>query len=1087
MAQSWGSDTIYCEAVCDSDDIFYHGSDDEDYDDPEIRKRRYEAAGQRYLDGTDPFLLSASLKGPFDSARWSNPWRSKYRTIDYQQVSHTLPLDTMKQKRHMRRVSIPETIDVDTEDSLRCHLPSPESLKQASVIDSHPYLEEDELAKVQNWRDTVQPVTLTKDSFWASTPKANDSTRKRRARSSEWLRKLASKRRRTDLMESGSVDTPVHRRRRSTTSTADPLQDISTPRQISFSSVPTGLPSSMPSYFLNRQLSDVDIQMRDDETYDEPADSMTPSCNTSPRRLRSSTKKKSSSQRSPKIYPTKDGDEMISQAAKCAAATLSSPKSETRSSPRNSQAPSRHTAEKPLDHGEIPLESNSQEQTSLRSTDFSTVIADGSSSVRKRVQWAPERPIHRFETQNDQSFCFKMRPQDSHRDNTFDGLDEDEEIADDVLEKSSELSVAPSPPGLSSRSREETLRTTEHASAPSQELPPLKHPDAQQRESISNLPSRSPRDSVLSELSSLSSGHVRTSTRESSSAEAMELASGKDDLVNNVDAGLADQKNHPRSINGCSQSLKIEPKLFTVAQENTNVQDRFNCSVSPVANETASNIHSTQQLESQKAQSASSESTLQANSVMDGTQTQARASGDGIDSSAQPPLGVSQPFVGVDHFMKPILDQSCGKEGQSLNISKLQEQESEPSNNVSIGQDHASNEVGPDSSAFKDDVTQSQANLDQDATAHVLKVDDIVETSLIDRGAEAEESQVEGLTFAPKSVEVGQAESQGIPPSQQSPWAGPKPSCLLNVETTVFPGAAGASVSATTPQKVDKLSQPPAMVQTPWARDMKLRSETANTSFESSSHNFDAVTPMVSVEELRSSTTLTPSLPARQVTPEPQFSVKSFSFFMSPSPERSNQPRRATWRDSGSRLPNTQHILSSATRNPWNKGNAKRRVTWAPMPSEAIDIESSRLEQTSSTQHHGRQGSPPPQTPIAELPTSDDSKFNGHFKAVAKRTNVLRQRLLPTASQQISDSPATGAMAEKFLQADEVRPIPNDECNDNNELGHEPQDDIDVVEDVFREMSDFLEVWDVDEELEQARRDDAGSASRLNSALQSPW
>ncbi|RKU43988.1 hypothetical protein DL546_006078 [Coniochaeta pulveracea] len=50
----------------DADDVLYSGSDDECYESPQERLRQYEIQAQRYMDGKPVVIFSAQLKGPFD-------------------------------------------------------------------------------------------------------------------------------------------------------------------------------------------------------------------------------------------------------------------------------------------------------------------------------------------------------------------------------------------------------------------------------------------------------------------------------------------------------------------------------------------------------------------------------------------------------------------------------------------------------------------------------------------------------------------------------------------------------------------------------------------------------------------------------------------------------------------------------------------------------------------------------------------------------------------------------------------------------------------------------------------------------------
>ena len=68
--------SAYEPAVYEEEDIIWPGSDDEDGrtgEERAIKRRRIEEHGLDYLHGGAPFILTASLKGPFDNG-WVNPW-----------------------------------------------------------------------------------------------------------------------------------------------------------------------------------------------------------------------------------------------------------------------------------------------------------------------------------------------------------------------------------------------------------------------------------------------------------------------------------------------------------------------------------------------------------------------------------------------------------------------------------------------------------------------------------------------------------------------------------------------------------------------------------------------------------------------------------------------------------------------------------------------------------------------------------------------------------------------------------------------------------------------------------------------------
>lgn len=160
-------------------------------------------------------------------------------------------------------------------------------------------------------------------------------------------------------------------------------------------------------------------------------------------------------------------------------------------------------------------------------------------------------------------------------------------------------------------------------------------------------------------------------------------------------------------------------------------------------------------------------------------------------------------------------------------------------------------------------------------------------------------------------------------------------------------------------------------------------------------------------------------------------------------------------------------------------------------------------EPTPESRHRLRQASPPPATPIDALPVSGKSRFGKHFAAVAGRTDGLLQKLIPTASQQALQSPGMQGMARKFLAADEAGPgggmaAIEDVAESNDEASIEDrevadgasdrsEEPMELVEDMLREIADFVKTWDVDAELDDARRAARPKASRANMASQSPW
>lgn len=201
--------SIYCEAVAQPQDIYYEGSEDEDYDDAATRKQRYEAAGQQFLAGKMPFLLSATLKGPFEEeSGWVNPWRSKNRTLHSQQRPESHNAASQYSHKPPAASAFIEKQAVDVLKSAEYALPSPESLKQAPITEA--YAGKDKA--VHGWRDEVVPLPLN-DDFWAASSPSR-SPNKRKSKSSRWLNSASSKRQRTGSKDTIS-ETPTPRKTRS--------------------------------------------------------------------------------------------------------------------------------------------------------------------------------------------------------------------------------------------------------------------------------------------------------------------------------------------------------------------------------------------------------------------------------------------------------------------------------------------------------------------------------------------------------------------------------------------------------------------------------------------------------------------------------------------------------------------------------------------------------------------------------------------------------------------------------------------------------------------------------------------------------
>ncbi|KIL86563.1 hypothetical protein FAVG1_10393 [Fusarium avenaceum] len=1021
LALGWGEDTIYCEATCDPEDILYEGSDDEKYDSPEERKRRYEAAGQRFLDGKTPLLLTALLKGPFDSKStgWLNPWRSKHQ--DGTKRTRTSPGKLARSAKIRRNISIPETVQPN---SLECHLPSPESLNP-SEVEAHPYLEEDELVKVQQWRDSVEIENERedqKDQFWVSTPSGTASERKRKAKGSSWLKLLANKRRRTDIMESGSVDTPVPSRSQAPTSFANALNT-------SFSSVPDRLPSSAIAAGRYFRATQDDPIVSDDELARN------------------------------KIV------------AEQAAADSSSPLSNLQCTP--SLAPSPGSVEQPTP---------SRLPKSRRSSLPQSPAAE--SSDRGHNDSAAPNPA--FETQEDESFCFKMR---SKFNQIAEGTPEEEDV---LMTRADEETWS----GLSADENMHSLVSDLKDDTPVEEQDDVQNPGSATvldqcavTSPLSSISSEnfdgfdlagestvdarhSASDSSLVIETASSSPHKSTGTAIEAIAKEQSIVQQQDAGSDNMDmdetAGIVSSLTAPESLTASeTDSTAGSDDEEDEGDEEDEVEDEDEDdkmgSAETLSPSTTSNVKTPRSLiipreaettptKSTTAKLGSGNSTPSYVEFLLNASVKKRfisqASWKNLASLAgspgqQTPVKTNRSSSG--HLSSPASGRGNRSQARSihstpktLGASQIPKFSQSSNHDASPVQDHPVHEhhsvQEPGQSTPK---ANTQVSISQQSPWAAHKLSQYATLSLSQKLVESPKSDAN---------EMGNAETTNSP-MKQTPWTGERDE--LSIEPLV-------------PKSTVQLGDQPT--------SLELNTPVLTTEAGIRAHDVSVLTT-----------------PATASTTEPQFSLKSFASFQSPSSEsRSQRSKRALWRESGSRLPSTQGILASATKNPWETKTSERRVTFAPLPSEAEGHLSAATTPCPSLNKR-RLSSPPPDTPVSELPQSEVTELHEHLNNVAQGPIIRRSdRLLPTESQRTAGSPLPDAMAEAFLVADQLRetasladPVKSDRETDDS------QDPMDMAADLFRD-SEVFRNWD--ELSNQFNVDNAGQKSSPKvQGLQSPW
>ncbi|KAB5583701.1 hypothetical protein GE09DRAFT_1079802 [Coniochaeta sp. 2T2.1] len=260
-----------------------------------------------------------------------------------------------------------------------------------------------------------------------------------------------------------------------------------------------------------------------------------------------------------------------------------------------------------------------------------------------------------------------------------------------------------------------------------------------------------------------------------------------------------------------------------------------------------------------------------------------------------------------------------------------------------------------------------------------------------------------------------------------------------------------------------------------------------------------------------------PSTPTQQSslpTPDLTSSIKSFREFMSPTPEPRRRSNQVLFSTSRWRIEKSKRRKSAISNN--RKDRAKRshlRVSFAlpgdnalssPVttadPDETLDgaelptreaASPSLVRKATSQAPSRRASSPPLELSQSELP-AEGTKFSKFFKKQArkgpqvKRITKSYKPLLPSASQQVCGSPEPDAMAEAFIEADRTvnggSADPSQEeqqpmwVNDQEQLLEEEQEEetqgTDDVTAVLDNLDDFLNSFNVDAELDKARREE---------------
>ncbi|KAL7943752.1 hypothetical protein V8C42DRAFT_328358 [Trichoderma barbatum] len=983
-------DSIYSEAVSQPQDIYYEGSEDEDYEDAEARRLRYEAAGQRFLAGRVPLLLSATLKGPFEEeSGWVNPWRSKNRTAHSQQLPE--PQAASSQYSPRRPVLSASASPAAQRQALgilknaECALPSPESLKQASFTEARSRLQ-GKVAGLHSWRDGDASLSPTKDGYdsWVASSPSRKPSKRKSTKLSIGAESTSKKRRRTESLEL-QVQTPTSGGRRTKATNIDQQRPSSQPclRNSSIYSHIRELTSKLPRQDLSSEDGDsFDSDDVEALTADSPTNILNPSSSlptsfSQPSLLRALSPVSISSAQS----PTKQAAPVTQSPNRPRSSGGLSVLSEARTSPSspseleilgaggddgddvddNAIIPEFHSPEEKPSFSE-PLESNDEDN----SGDTMDSVPRAAPTAGPNYDEPTSASDDASTTLNDQS-CF------------MDGQEGNYEISHGFI-------------------------TPFHATPPARTAHPIIYDDAEGSNDWSP-------DSSITALSSA----------QQPAASQSEAANPCKDASSN--ANLAKTNSPPRSS-----------ALQSLSPQNGRINSR------PALQKIAQPYFSSPRKSSSAADKALY---LQ--------EEDSQQSKENVESKE----AKENPLPRLENSSLPIPQPSF----------------SEIAGDLIYKADHSQVDKAQEEPTARDTAVPSAVSFSSLLPIEATSPTDMDNTILGN-----------ALPDAPELAEPSHA--------QQEVSADPQPS--LPMEENAAPDM---FETHTTGDTLDKTNEADSIAVVADDQSQTRQQEQQNQVLTplDASKILVMPPPQIDTQQPPSSEDLPPPakpLSERPSTPEPQFAFTSFSSFISPSPSHRRQSHYSSDKIYSGIAPTSHGILVTSKNRAWRNTASKKRVSWAPLPNEETGSSGDKISSetdTSSSLSRGRDRAvsppPPPSSGLAsDSLTERDMKFSHHFAAVADRSKGTQLQSVPTASGHASYSPGWQApvtavqiaSSTEITSSLRVNPQKGEKGSAKSASGGWDDDSnpTDIVEDIFNEMDDFLQVWDVDAELDEARKAD---------------
>ncbi|KAK3182598.1 hypothetical protein K4F52_006048 [Lecanicillium sp. MT-2017a] len=1095
-------DTLYCEATCPPEEVFYVGSDDEDYDDEHQRRERYEKAGQLFLTGKVPFLLSASLQGPFGKeSGWINPWTSKRQPTSSNSKAkrnHIEPIER-RSKQLLDNAAKRKTIS----DSLECHLPSPQSLTQVSISEGHPFLEEDELEMVQAWRHNVEnDHKLDAGLTPLSTVPSASAPKKRKPVGEGWLKTVATKR----LKSRGlSKKTP----NAISTDVAHQNQSLG-----SF-----GFKLSKPA--IKPPAADPGADGTK-SAFREPASQLISPPKKTPSKKRNIV-------RDLDVQP--DGEDT-------AAVELSSPVSlqDPKPAPENVQAQS------PQDENHS-CSSLAQLAFAAHSKALHLAAEDAGKTDPKDLSEQAQL------VQHDDSFAVKVARDNTTMDKGISGV---EHISALSSSKQEGTIVSASDPELQASGRMDAADAS--MDKPSEGntrlfVEPTEMPNSME----TSIPATAVQDAPANSVASLADPNIDDSHGHQDDAERdTPYQSSRDQEM--IDAPSLQISTRPNEQTIPSSPLSSLADTLPSEPSWESDDARSDCAISEEAEATVDGAEVSTNCEDDDSGAyftrgfdvegldGSTECDDQHSEPSATKQTKVEECTDDeviIPSVEDEVVKEEAPEFSLRTVFQRLVPSSPWTKLSQLTYTENQhEKQEEKDDNSGSGHDDLGDEhdrsldiPSPDPSrqlfaelnsqgmpveksmlADAASICVPEAQLEeeeitQDCAPSIEQSDQPLPTAA-EEPHESSQSEAASELHEPAQHEVASdyqastpvAQDVAVSISQQSPWH-----VELNDQQQTHEQDQDQAQEQV--QDVENELEP--------AKDLSIHDGATSTAIASSLQSPwapEQITP-VPRKELPVTTPDTPcpatqdaaltnnseqdsgkgneASVARVSTPEPQFAFKPFASFMTPSPERFRVSKRRSGFRTSLRHPHVKGILACNNYGP-GESRPSKHVTWAVLPNETEEPRQANVADQAS---NDRQASPPPAAPLAELPTSADSKFSAHFSAVAKRTDGLRH-----CSQVTEDREEQGSSWEMDNQAnvlansavevdmqDAGARVNDYEDRKRNREATQSEEPMDMVEDMLGEMGDFWQPWDVETELNQSKKVNSMAAPQLAIGSENPW